>query len=102
MGWQTGSHWSPPCPLWLRKACSVSTFYPKSTGVAVLVTSPLAAMLPGAGNPGGVGGGGFWRFYLGRRGGCVDYFWGRLICFAEVWVGNWIRLCVNSTALGEG
>lgn len=55
MGWQTGSHWSPPCPLWLRKACSVSTFCAKSIGVGGLVTSPLAAMLVGAGNP--VGGG---------------------------------------------
>ena len=90
MGWQAGSHWSPPCPLWLRKACSVNTFYPKSTGVGGLVTSPLAAMFPGAGNPVV---GGFWRFYLGRRGGCVDYFWGRLICSGEVWVGNWIGLC---------
>lgn len=51
MGWQPLTLVTS-CPLWLRKACSVST--PSilgATGVAGLVTSPLAAMLPDAGNP---------------------------------------------------
>ena len=71
MGWQTGSHWSPPCPLWLRKACSVGTLYARSIGVGGLVTSPLAAMLAGAGNPVG---GAFGDFIWG---GVEAYlFWG--------------------------
>ena len=68
MGWQTGSHWSPPCPLWLRKARSVSVFYARSIGVGGLVSSPLAAMLEGAGNPVG--------------GAFGDFIWGGV---GDVW-----------------
>lgn len=81
MGWQTGSHWSPPCPLWLRKACSVSTFYPKSTGVAGLVTSPLAAMLPDAGNPVRVGGGRLLEILSGEAWGMCGLFLGEAYLF---------------------
>lgn len=77
MGWQTGSHWSPPCPLWLRKACSVSTFYAKSIGVGGLVTSPLAAMLADAGNPVG----GAFGHLSGEAWGMCGLFLGEVYLF---------------------